>query len=68
MAQLRQVFSRRLRQPPPGPGQIAAVVNRGLRRNEEARIDPWYQKTKAFPPRRGSQPTPAGAPKKKRLQ
>jgi hypothetical protein len=62
------VFSRLLRQPPPGPGQVAAEVNRVLRRKEEARIYHWYHKTKTFPPRRGSAENVAGAPKKKRLQ
>ena len=67
-AQVQEVFSRLLQQPPPRPGQIAAAVNRVLRRKEEARIYHWHRKTRTFPPRRGAQPTPAGAPKKKRLQ
>jgi hypothetical protein len=67
VAQLRQVFSRLLRNPPPSPGQIAEEVNRVLQRNEEARIYHWHHKTKAFPPRRRTE-TAAGAPKKKRLQ
>src|SRR5260370_16940038 len=68
VAQLRQVFSRLLRTPPPSPGQIADEVNRVLRRKEEARIYHWYQKTKTFPPRRETPASAAGAPKKKRLQ
>ena len=67
MAQLRQVFSRLLRNPAPSPGQIAEEVNRVLQRNEEARIYHWHHKTKTFPPRRAVA-TAAGAPKKKRSQ
>ena len=68
VAQLQEVFSRLLQQPPPRPGQIAAAVNRVLRRKEEARIYSWYHKTKTFPPRRGAEQHPPGAVKKKRLQ
>ena len=66
--QVRQIFSHLLRDPPPEPEQIAAQVNRVLRRNEEARIYSWYHRTKAFPPRRAIPRGAAGAPRKKRLQ
>jgi SRSO17 transposase len=54
--------------PAPSPGQIAAEVNRVLRRKEEARSYHYHRRTKDFPPRRTSRQSPAGAPKKKRLQ
>jgi hypothetical protein len=65
---VQEIFSRLLRDPPPTPRQIAAQVNRVLRRNEESRIYAWYHKTKTFPPRRQVAKGAAGAPKKKRLQ
>jgi hypothetical protein len=55
VAQMRQVFTRLLRDPPPTPAAIAAEVSRVLRRNEEARIYHWYAATGTFPPHR-SQP------------
>ena len=66
--QVRQIFSQLLRDPPPDPEQIAAQVNRVLRRNEESRIYAWFHKTKTFPPRRRLPEGAAGAPRKKRLQ
>ena len=36
--QMRQLFTRPLRQPAPTPEEIAEVVTRVLRRDEEARI------------------------------
>jgi hypothetical protein len=54
-SQMRQVFTRLLRDPPPTPAANAAEVARVLRRNEEARIYYWYGTTGGFPPHR-SQP------------
>ena len=62
VAQMREVFSRLLRQPAPGPNQIAEEINRVLQRNEEARIYHWYHQTKEFPPRRENQQDMAGGP------
>lgn len=53
--QMRQIFTRLLRNPAPTPEEIAEVVTRVLRRNEESRIYYWYKATGVFPPRR-SQP------------
>jgi hypothetical protein len=39
-----------------------------LRRNEAARIEAWYHRTKTLPPRRLIAKGAAGAPRKKRLQ
>jgi hypothetical protein len=50
--QIRQVFTRLLRHPAPSPEEIAAVVTRVPRRNEESRIYHWYAATGKFPPRR----------------
>jgi hypothetical protein len=49
---MRQVFARLLRLPAPSPEEIAEVVTRVLRRNEESRIDHWHKATGEFPPRR----------------
>jgi hypothetical protein len=67
-AQVRAIFSALLRQPPPTPRQIAAQVNRVLRRNEEARIYAWHQKTGELPPRRDRPNAGTGPPKGDRLQ
>ena len=50
--QMRQVFARLLRHPAPSPEEIAEVVSRVLRRNEESRIYHWHKATGTFPPRR----------------
>jgi len=55
VSQMRQVFTRLLRDPPPRPAAIAAEVTRVLRRNEEARIYHWFAAKGTFPPHR-SQP------------
>jgi hypothetical protein len=68
VAQTREVFTRLLRDPPPSPEQIVDEINRVLRRNEEARIYHWHQKTGKFPPRRGTPPAPRGPPEEKGLQ
>ena len=52
MPQTREIFTRLLRKPPPSPEQIVEEINRVLRRNEEARIYHWHQRTGNFPPRR----------------
>jgi hypothetical protein len=49
---MRQIFTRLLRHPAPTPEEIAEVVTRVLRRNEESRIYHWYKATGTFPPRR----------------
>ena len=49
---MRQVFARLLQHPAPSPEEIAAVVSRVLRRNEESRIYHWHKATGEFPPRR----------------
>ena len=51
-SQTRQIFTRLLRHPAPGPEQIAEEVTRVLRRNEESRIYHWHKATGEFPPRR----------------
>jgi hypothetical protein len=50
--QARHILVRLLRDPPPGADEIARVVTRVLRRNEESRIYHWHKATGAFPPRR----------------
>ena len=50
--QARNILSRLLRDRPPSPGEIVAVVSRVLRRNEESRIYHWHKATGEFPPRR----------------
>jgi hypothetical protein len=49
--QVREIFSRLLRNPPPSPPQIAREVTAVLTRNEEARIYHWHARTGVFPPR-----------------
>lgn len=49
---VREIFSRLLRSPAPGPERIAEVVTRVLWRKEAARIDKWHKATGGFPPRR----------------
>jgi hypothetical protein len=49
--QVREIFSRLLRRPPPSPRQIAREVTDVLTRNEEARIYHWHARTGGFPPR-----------------
>ena len=49
--QVREIFSRLLRTPPPSPRQIARAVTAVLTRNEEARIYHWHARTGRFPPR-----------------
>jgi hypothetical protein len=50
--QIREIFSRLLRNPPPTSARIAAEVSEVLRRNEEARIYAWRQRTGGYPPPR----------------
>jgi len=54
VCQVRAIFTKLLRERPPGVAEIAEEVGGVLRRNEESRIDHWYAKTKAFPPRRST--------------
>ena len=58
--QARNIMARLLRDRRPSPEEIAAVVSRVLRRNEESRIYHWHQATGTFPPRR---PRPAPKPR-----
>ena len=48
--QVRAIFSDLLRDPPPTPDRIAERVTAVLRRNEEARIYSWHQRTGDYPP------------------
>jgi hypothetical protein len=48
--QLREIFTRLLRQPPPSPRQIAREITTVLTRNQEARIYHWHAATGQFPP------------------
>jgi hypothetical protein len=50
--QTRHILARLLGDRPPSPEEIAAVVSRVLRRNEESRIYHWHKATGRFPPRR----------------
>jgi hypothetical protein len=50
--QTRHILARLLRDPPPSPDEIARVVTRVLRRNEESRIYHWHKATGESPPRR----------------
>jgi hypothetical protein len=50
--QVREIFTRLLRDPPPSPRQIAREITAVLLRNEEARIYHWHAATGEFPPRR----------------
>jgi hypothetical protein len=54
---MRQLFTRLLRQPAPTAEEIAEVVSRVLRRNEESRIYHWHKATGKFPPRRARSDT-----------
>jgi hypothetical protein len=48
--QIQEIFSRLLRNPAPGPTQIAKEVTQVLLLNEEARIYSWYTKHRQWPP------------------
>ena len=48
--QVRQVFSKLLRDPPPTAAEIAAAVTLVLRRNVESRIYHWHSVTGDYPP------------------
>lgn len=50
--QVREVFTCLPRDPQPSPDQIARLVSDALRRNEEARIYAWHQRTGGYPPPR----------------
>ena len=50
--QIPKIFSRLLRDPPPDHKQIARQVSEVLRRNEDARIYSWHQRTGRYPPPR----------------
>jgi hypothetical protein len=50
--QIGEIFSRLLRNPAPSAAQIATQVSDVLRRNEEARIYAWHQRTGGYPPPR----------------
>jgi hypothetical protein len=52
VSQVREIFTRLLRVPAPGPRRIAEEVTRVLRRKEEARIYHWHAATGPIPPRR----------------
>ena len=52
VAQVREIFSRLLRRPRPSADQIAAEINRVLRRTEEARIYAWFHEHHHYPPSR----------------
>jgi hypothetical protein len=52
VSQVREIFTRLLRDPPPSPERIAAEVARVLWRKEAARIYKWHKATGTFPPRR----------------
>jgi hypothetical protein len=49
---VREIFTCLLRDPQPSPQQIARQVSEVLRRNEEARIYAWHQRTGGYPPPR----------------
>jgi len=49
--QVREVLTRLLRHPPPGPQQIAREITDALIRNEEARIYHCHARTGHLPPR-----------------
>jgi hypothetical protein len=50
VAQMREIFTRLLRHPPPTPRQIAREITLVLTRNEETRIYHWHAATGQFPP------------------
>jgi hypothetical protein len=60
VSQVRSIFTELLRQPSPSVERIAEVVSGVLRRNEEARIYHWHQRTGALPPRRPKPGRPPG--------
>lgn len=49
--QMREIFTRLLRTPPPTPRQIAREITAVLTRNEQSRIYHWHARTGHFPPR-----------------
>jgi hypothetical protein len=51
VSQMREIFTRLLRHPPPTPRQIARQITTVLTRNEETRIYHWHATTGQFPPR-----------------
>ena len=48
--QVRQVFSKLLRDRPPTPVEIGQAVSQVLRRNVESRIYHWLSATGDYPP------------------
>jgi hypothetical protein len=62
--QVRAIFTELLHIPAAGPEQIAEVINRTLRRTEQARIYHWYKATGQFPPRRPKPGRPPGRTKR----
>jgi SRSO17 transposase len=52
VSQVREIFTRLLRVPPPSPERIAEQVTRVLWRKEAARIYEWHKATGGYPPRR----------------
>jgi hypothetical protein len=50
--QVREIFSRLLRNPRSSHAEIARQVSAVLRRNEEDRIYSWHQRTGGYPPPR----------------
>ena len=57
VSQVREIFTRLLREPAPSPERIAAIVTRVLKRKEAARIYKWHKATGRFPPRRSRSDT-----------
>jgi hypothetical protein len=49
--QVREIFTRLLRHPAPGPRTIAREITSVLTRNQESRIYHWHARTGHFPPR-----------------
>jgi hypothetical protein len=62
--QVRAIFTELLHIPAASPEQIAEVINRTLRRTEQARIYHWYKATGEFPPRRPKPGRRPGRPKR----
>ena len=50
VSQMREIFTRLLRNPPPTPRQIARQITLVLTRNEESRIYSWHSRTGQLPP------------------
>jgi hypothetical protein len=48
--QVREIFTRLLRDRPPNPWRIAREITAVLTRNQEARIYHWHATTGQFPP------------------